>query len=603
MNRPFKLKSLACALALTIIGCQPEDPIDQLTVQHQTEDVGASLKLGKKLENPYSVENMRKALTSLNQKNKTSKNTYKGKVFSKESDIQATHYYVRFLPKNSNQLEKLEEKDQLELFNTPLDVEILEEGEEPYEELENEGIWQYTAVPVDYRFRQNIEYEILEELFLTDENEEGKDSIKKVNGIANEFLNDLEDEALRITNNFEETDEEIDETAARRPKRRPQGTIRVRNTATGDLDPVVGVKVKTRRWFKFGKGWTNEDGFYRINKRYRRNVRYTVVFKNRDGFKVWRSIVAISSARHRAGKHSNRGHDMDFEQGRKRWRWATVNNGTLRYLHYCEEFGIGKPPRKLRIAALNGGGSSSAPMLRRTWGVFGLTSNNDVISFLAKANSLSIALNKIAVITKFIQPDLIIKTGDGRGTEQIYEVLFHELAHASHWSKVRSKYWVKYINYIITYGPYGDGTGNNHGIPALGETWGFHTGQFLTLEEFGPENNEVSPDIMENYLPLNRGIGDGVDRFRINGRLSSAEGWMPIGIMHDLMDNNGDILPFGLIDRVNGFTMQQLYDSLDEDVESPTAYFNRLVQENPEVANINDVRNLFIAYFWLPFVM
>jgi hypothetical protein len=78
------------------------------------------------------------------------------------------------------------------------------------------------------------------------------------------------------------------------------------------------------------------------------------------------------------------------------------------------------------------------------------------------------------------------------GTDDVYNTTFHECGHASHWSKVGSSYWVKYINYIITYGsrdnPYGKGTGNNAGYCGVGEMWGNYIGAMFERQEFSRTN-------------------------------------------------------------------------------------------------------------------
>ncbi len=59
---------------------------------------------------------------------------------------------------------------------------------------------------------------------------------------------------------------------------------------------------------------------------------------------------------------------------------------------------------------------------------------------------------------------LIYGAKSSLGTANVYAVTFHELAHASHHNKAGNSYWVKYINYIVTYGAYGNGTGNSAGV-------------------------------------------------------------------------------------------------------------------------------------------
>jgi hypothetical protein len=524
-------------------------------------------------------------------------------------DIQATDYYVKFWVENDEQ-KNLLLADSLNLSIIPLDVEIEQEGD--YFVDENTEIeqaqWLYTSVIKDYQFQQEVTYEKIEDLFLIepsepeeiesddDEDESTTTTVAGKSSISTSFLYDLEDEALKLTGNYTKPDNEDynsgNNLAARRSKRRPQGHIRVRNTATGVDDPVVGVKVKTRRWFKWAKGWTNSQGFYRVNRGYRRSVRYTVVFKNTRGFKIWPSTISISSARYRAGKHSKYGHSITFNTNSVGWRWSTVNNATVKYLDYCTQFGIGKPHSNLRIVANGKSGGGAAPMLRRT--IFHITAVK--ISAL-----LAIPLRLVWIVARFVVPDIIIKANASQGTDGVFETTFHELGHASHYKKVGNTYWRKYIDKIIdnqlfhaSTAPYGSGRGNNHELVALGEAWGNHVGLFLTIQEFGNNNNVLPLNAFENFDPRTR--TNNVAKSFYN-TLTGWTGWMPCGIMHDLTDTNPDIVRAGFIDNASGYSIKNIYDALDSGVESPQEFRDRLLREN-ENRDEADVRNLFEAYFW-----
>lgn len=462
------------------------------------ENSDGQIVLGKKLENPYSVKNMRRALVSLKEKQQQTPKIYAAKTLNNEFDIQTTDYYVKFWIENDEHRNLLL-ADSLNLSIIPMDVEIEQEGDyyvDENTEIE-QAIWLYSSVKHDYEFNPEVVYEKIEDLFLPEPSEPeeiaGKNdddqgaitSIVGKSGISKSFLFDLEDEALKITGNWEKPKEADKEGfEAKRSKRIPEGYIKVENTLTGNHDPVVGVKVKTRRWFKWAKGWTNSQGYYKVNRGYRRDVHYTVVFKNTRGFKIWPSTISVSSARYRAGKKSKYGHNITFKTSWAGWRWATVNNATVKYLDYCTQFGIGKPHSNLRIVANSKEGGGAAPMLRRTWGWIGFRTNSDLISFFSKTG-ISVPLNSLWILTRFVLPDIIIKANESQGTDGVFETTFHELGHASHHKKVGSGYWVKYINYIMTYGAYGDGSGYNSGHAGVGEMWGYYIGARLAEEEFG----------------------------------------------------------------------------------------------------------------------
>ena len=66
---------------------------------------------------------------------------------------------------------------------------------------------------------------------------------------------------------------------------------------------------------------------------------------------------------------------------------------------------------------------------------------------------------------------------------------------ASHFNKVGSAFWAKYVNYIITYGkkythPYGDASCNNAGICGVGEMWGYAMGYLRCDEKYRNNRTE-----------------------------------------------------------------------------------------------------------------
>ncbi|NJO03705.1 MAG: hypothetical protein HC880_20365, partial [Bacteroidia bacterium] len=113
--------------------------------------------LGVKLPNPYLLPNMRQAYTRV-----------KGGTWS---SLAASHKYVRFRPTDVNQLVTLEETLDLELFDEPLDYQIIQEGDYyqdpaiPAEQI----TWQYAVVPVNFSFPARISYELLASIHIPDD--------------------------------------------------------------------------------------------------------------------------------------------------------------------------------------------------------------------------------------------------------------------------------------------------------------------------------------------------------------------------------------------------------------------------------------------------
>lgn len=77
-----------------------------------------------------------------------------------------THLYVRFLPADAQQYRLLGDRDDLELFDFPLDWEIIESGDYYHDPTipEDQFTWQYAVVEPDFEFPAGIQYEVLEEI-------------------------------------------------------------------------------------------------------------------------------------------------------------------------------------------------------------------------------------------------------------------------------------------------------------------------------------------------------------------------------------------------------------------------------------------------------
>ena len=249
--------------------CQKEQI--EFSPQENTTDLNS--KLGKKLENPYSVANMKKAYENLNSNLKT------GVI------IETTHYYVKFKPKNEEELNVLKQDTTLQLYDYPLDYEIIQ-GQEAYHDTEipdSLPTYQYCAVPVDYSF-PNIDYDILEELYIPEELETLKSS--------NSFVEALVDEALKITGNLEDENSSLKSIQWRR-KWRPAGTIKLWDDYYNTYKPLEGVVVRARRWFTTYTGTTNSSGHYSCNGKFRRDANYSIYWE-RYNFEIRKSWLGTA---------------------------------------------------------------------------------------------------------------------------------------------------------------------------------------------------------------------------------------------------------------------------------------------------------------------
>ncbi|HOF15934.1 MAG TPA: hypothetical protein PLP76_03470 [Bacteroidales bacterium] len=475
MKPNFKIKTIFTFFAFNLLifnACNKENNSENFLLKQKDmeEEPNEEMTiLGEQCPNPYSVENMTIAYDSL----------VADGVFDIGEDpsyiLTPTHLYVRFLPDDSTEFNTLIDDTTLELFDYPLDYEIEQRGLYYHDPTisEDECTWLYTVVPINFSFPTNIPYQILDSCIIPEENTPYyyyHDKMEEKSCWL--FQPDLmEDDEQKSTN-----------------KATPEGTINVlrNNNWTG----VEKTKVRVNNFVKIASGWTTESGYYIVNKSfYVKKVDYTVVFENQLGFKIWGNWGFINPATYNIGKYSKNGCNKYFNYTSVGWNWATINNAVYKYFQYCSSKSITRPPSDLRIWVTTSnnisGTMGSAAMLRRTWGWYGFNNHSQISTFILNKNGILYGINILAKITKFAQPDLTITIRNGyTNYNHIFQTTFHECAHASHWQKVGSAYWVNYINYIITYGAYGDGTGANAGYCGVGEMWGNYVGALFRKEYF-----------------------------------------------------------------------------------------------------------------------
>ncbi len=197
--------------------------------------------LGEQLENPYTVENMKKALENLTANGKSSGNT----------KVRTTHLYLKFSPQDEKELDLLKSDNSLEWYDYPLDYKMISGGlfyHDP-EVPEDVPTYQYVAIEVD-KDLPNVAYEVLAELYLPEEDEE----LTNGRNTGNSFMLALEIEALLITGNYTETTQETNSNAkASGSSWNPAGRVRV-------WDDVIGTHTTTTKVFDHWEYYDCDDG-------------------------------------------------------------------------------------------------------------------------------------------------------------------------------------------------------------------------------------------------------------------------------------------------------------------------------------------------------
>lgn len=418
--------------------------------------------LGDRLENPYKTENMRKALKSL----------YPTKA--DRVDVQTTDLYVRFLPADEYEFDLLESAG-LHLVDHPLDYDILVDGDWYHDPVVPEGdiTWQYAVVSHDFDF-PDVRYEIIDECFLA-EHAAGTRAAEDVDWEA------VEKAAYDITGNAGRLSAQPVTKAD--GKMIPSGRITIVDEHANGGKPfgVAGVRVSCNSFVKFDHAYTDRDGYYTMSKTFSSDLRYRLVFDNKKGFSIGFNLILVPASVSTLGKDGPDGIDMTITKDSeiKLFRRCAVNNAAYDYYSRCaaDDLGITPPPADLRIWLLHSQEPGSAVMLHH-----GTVLNNEFINKL---------LGSYSSLVKYFLPDITLGMKDINEYRRIYSLTCHELAHSSHFAKVGSGYWDKYIEYIVgsylkTGGTmYGDGMSVGAGYCEVGEMWGYYMESKVYKDRYG----------------------------------------------------------------------------------------------------------------------
>lgn len=456
-----RLALYLCAFLLPV-ACGRELPLQEPSSRAPRGEVFHGLiELGEKLEDPYTVENMQKALN---------------KVYPTKADrvdIHPTDLYVRFLPSSDADLQRLKAGG-LYLQDHPMDYRIVREGDYYMDpSLEEDAItWQYAVVGSDYAFPEGIEYEILDHCYISEHDPYTRAAMGDVDWRL------VEEESFRLTGNGDMLAPVVKSGA-----QRPSGRITLSDPGFCEGKPVglAGVMVACNVFVKVGLTHTDRDGYYTIPMEFTSDPRYRLVFQNDKGFSVGFNLVMLPASVSTLGSGGPDGIDYNITEQDDAFlmRRAAVNNAAYDYLSRCtlQDLGISAPPTDIRIWLIPFLSQSSAPMLHHGAGL-----DHELLKQYVG--------NYVTAVKMFL-PDITIGTDNADTIAKIYNATVHEMAHASHFSQVGTEYWTPFITYIITSYflegrvPYGHGNGDGAGHCAVGEMWAYFLAATLNKDRYG----------------------------------------------------------------------------------------------------------------------
>ena len=462
MKRLFEF-TLTALLAVCCTG-KVLDPADGPTASPEVDP--DMILLGDRLEDPYSVDTMTKALAAV----------YPTKA-AVRVPVPTTHYYIRFLPANEMEYEMLLRRG-IEPLDHPMDYEILREGDwyhDP-EVPEGEITWQYAVIPKDKGWPRFIKHEILYECHIPD----GSASTKATDGID---WAAVEREAFRLTGNGDLLEPSL--TKGGDDGSRPSGRITIVDPAwSGGAEGVRGVCVACNLFVRTANAYTDEDGRYRMTTSFSGKPRYRLIFKNSAGFNIGFNLLLVPASVSSLGNGEAGGMDVQVDRNsdRRLFSRCVVNNAGYDYIHRCRLAtpGMKTPPSNLRLWLFQGLDVSCTAMLQQ-----GALIDNSPVGKL---------LGVYSILLKIFLPDVMLGLKDRADYADIYAEAVHAFAHASHFMAAGKEYWDHYVGFLVKsfltsgFTIYGTGAEEDHGYCEVAEMWAHFFQTVLYRERYGNKN-------------------------------------------------------------------------------------------------------------------
>ncbi len=375
---------------------QPDDPMFRA--------IDGATVLGAKLTNPYSLSVSRAAYDSLSQTL-----SFDGKGVT----VAATHLYVRYEPKNLDDIQKLSKDSTVLLFDAPLDYEIAVPGAGYRDPGLPDGQpgYLYAAVALDYPLAGvGVDYTVLDSLFQP----EGEGDTHLVsNGKA---YRELERAAHQMAG-LDPGPLPVKGRAQR--DYRPWAQVWYREDG-GALRGLEGVNCHFHYFTRTGQGFTDASGRANSDKEFNYSVNHKIVWERYD-FAIkdsWMTRAVLDGPK---TKYHTYTITTDAVIGVKPanpddrdWRRAMVHRGAYRY-YYQDVMGLTRPPRNSIL---------EFQLHYRVWdteesrGVPGLGTHSAGWQTWGFGSQININLHPL----------------DFRTAADYYATTIHETAHAAHWN-------------------------------------------------------------------------------------------------------------------------------------------------------------------------
>ena len=459
-------------LCLFSLSCQKNVPLEKQE----------GIVLGSRKENPFSLKNYRGA---------------------DKKSVKPNYYYYKLRTKNLEKLKELIDEG-VELSDIPLDYEIVQGGSCYEENVPEDDFtkWYYLMTTVE-QFRSldsSFQTVILDEMYVPQ-------------SIIDDFENDTQsvyEDYLNENSRFAWFDY---------AKCKPYGTVKVWDEVREEYVPVPNVKVRVSQWCFFKETTTDENGNFRINANFstvlQDTLHFKVYFENKTD-SVFLSGSPIVSYYIPSDKNIRgfKGCDIKIKKDSDA-QFPRILLAASKYREYAQKDGI--PVRKELKFWCNNSVSTGVTLMRDVIKVH-LDLPSVLLGMICGGPVGAIAGDLVAAALAMYAPDVFVGTAAGEystSTENIYELVFHEMSHVSHFTglgKNQIDYWGKeYFEQIEAWisvcsdgrDPFEDcyNGGKNEVLNHV-ESWGYFYGFYLNYRyysELAEKSDNKEFNRLKNY--------------------------------------------------------------------------------------------------------
>jgi len=434
----MKNKLWLLCLPLLYVSCSDDEVITPTSTETQEVPVANVVcTIGKKIEDPYKIDNMRKAYRKL----------YAADSTIPKMEIQPTHKYLRFLPKNEAEYEILRSDTCIDLFSHPLDYVFTEDMSYYHDPSlpESSITYQYSVLPIDYTI-PDVYYELIYECYFPEDNDEKSEELadvednamvayKACKSTSYHFSELLEREAYSITNSI--VQHQTDTTRKKASRFQPSGTIMVYDTEKKANVPVPKAKVYYYSATRYKWAYTDENGKFKLDEHFLLSGHYEIHWETkywdiRDGLKA--------QAFYCGPKQHSSWNKILTPQSNSQWQFATITRAAYR-MYYGDNLGITRPieSRRCKISYRPNQESSCGGV-----GMFiGYVGNTDFVNIAANKADVDFLdeLNNLGINA----PDILVFNGAckyqrNESSSKLYGTVIHELGHYSHYVSLESTF-------------------------------------------------------------------------------------------------------------------------------------------------------------------